>query len=130
MRVILILWLIPVVLFWGWYGLSANNINFGLFFLTRGFHDHIFQIYGSILHMPPADVPVALAWIFGIDTLIVFGVAALRWYKHWLPQTYAYLKRLVVGEPSQENLEQRVENVLLHSGHLKTSSTGPGHPAE
>lgn len=130
MRVILILWIIPVVFFWGWYGLSAYNINFGLFFLTRGFHDHIFQIYGSILHMPAEDVPVALAWIFGVDTLIVFGVAALRWYKHWLPQTFSYLKTLVVGQPETALLENRVEDVLIRSGHLKTGSAGQAHPAE
>ncbi len=130
MRVILILWLIPVVFFWGWYGLSAYDINFGLFFLSRGFHDHIFQIYGSILHMPAEDVPIALAWIFGIDTLIVFGVAALRWYKHWLPQTYRYFKQLITRKPDRKYLEHRVENVLIRAGSLKSDSVGPVRPAE
>lgn len=130
MRVILILWAIPVVLFWGWYGLSAYNINFGFFFLSRGFHDHIFQIYGNILQMPAEDVPVALAWIFGVDSLIVFGVAALRWYKHWLPQTYNYLKTLFTGTPSKAHLETRVEDVLMRSSGVKAGSIGPVRPAE
>lgn len=93
MRVLLIMWIIPVVLFWGWYGLSANNMHFGWFFLTRGFHDHLFGIYGSILQMPPEEVPEKLAWVFGIDTVIVFGIAALRWYKKWLPQTWDWIQR-------------------------------------
>ena len=92
MRTILILWFIPVFLFWGWYGLSLNDLNFGLFFLTREFHDHLFVIYGNILHMPPEDVPVSLAWVFIVDSLIVLGIAALRWYKAWLPQTSQYIR--------------------------------------
>ena len=85
MRIILILWVLPLVFFWGWYGLSANDINFGSFFLTRDFHDRIFAVYGAILHMPPAEVPVKLAWAFFIDTLIILAIAAYRWRKSWYP---------------------------------------------
>jgi len=92
MRVILILWAIPIILFWGWYGLSANNLHFGVFFLERQFHDLMFNIYSNILGVPAEDIPGWFAWIFFIDTLIILAIAALRWYKHWLPQIINWIK--------------------------------------
>ncbi len=85
MRVILILWFIPLFLFWGWYALSVNDIHMGVLFLTRQFHDHLFDIYAAILHMPREDVPLAIAGVFAFDSVLVLGLAALRWYKKWLP---------------------------------------------
>ena len=85
MRVILILWFVPLILFWTWYGLSAYDVNWGYFFLTRGFHDYIFAIYGKLLQMPPEDVPALIAGVFVFDSFIVLGIAALRWHKHWFP---------------------------------------------
>ena len=89
MRVILILWFIPVFVFWGWYALSVNDLNMGMFFLTRQFHDHLFGIYASILHLPREDVPVAIAGVFAFDSILVLGLAALRWYKKWMPVKYS-----------------------------------------
>ncbi|MCF6322694.1 MAG: DUF6105 family protein, partial [Rhizobiaceae bacterium] len=83
----LLLWAFPVVFFWGWYGLSYYDINFGTQVLSRQVHDVIFALYGKILGMPAGDVPLALAKIFFIDTLIVFAFAAWRWRKDWYPQT-------------------------------------------
>lgn len=130
MRTILILWIIPVVLFWGWYGLSANDLHYGVFFLTRGFHDHVFALYSQILQMPAEEIPVKLAWLFAIDTLIVFGIAALRWYKHWLPQSYDYIRGVVWARPSNADLEARVERVLANNSEIKSSPIGPMQPAE
>lgn len=92
MRVVLILWAIPIILFWGWYGLSANDINFGTFFLGREFHDAIFAIYSNILGIPAEEIPALLVGVFVIDTLIILAIAALRWYKLWLPQTIGWIK--------------------------------------
>ena len=61
MRTLFLLWAFPVVFFWGWYGLSANDINFGTAVLSRHMHDVIFALYGKILGMPAVDVPWALA---------------------------------------------------------------------
>lgn len=135
MRTILILWIIPVVLFWGWYGLSAYDMHFGMFFLSRDFHDHIFQLYSRILHMPVDEIPGKLAWLFGIDTLIVFGIAALRWYKHWLPQTIEYVRSAFGFETSKARLEKRVERVLqAHENtkqqHVNDAVIGPVQPAK
>lgn len=129
MRTILILWIIPVVSFWGWYGLSANDINFGLFFLTREFHDHLFSIYSQILQMPADEIPVKLAWLFGIDTLIVFGIAALRWYKAWLPQSWNYVREKVSGNPAETAFDARMDRVLTTSTPV-SSPAGRVHPAE
>lgn len=135
MRTILILWIIPVVLFWGWYGLSAYDMHYGVFFLTREFHDHIFGLYSNILHMPADEIPVKLAWLFGIDTLIVFGIAALRWYKHWLPQSYAFVRKSLGFQTPEAKLEERVERVLNKDHKLETERSkdvpiGPVQPAE
>ncbi len=35
MRFLFWFWLTPLVLFWGWFGLSYYDINFGLLFLRR-----------------------------------------------------------------------------------------------
>lgn len=130
MRVILILWLIPVVLFWGWYGLSANNMHFGWFFLTRGFHDHLFVIYGNILHMPPEEVPEKLAWVFGIDTVIVFGIAALRWYKKWLPQSWNWFLGLIGRGPEKTNPVLRIGRLEDGNAVIGGELIGPVQPAK
>ena len=94
MRILIIMWAIPVVFFWGWYGLSYFDINFGIAFLTRRTHDIVFYIYGNMLNMPPSEVPMALVKIFAFDSLLVFAIAAWRWREGWYPQT----KQWVVGK--------------------------------
>ncbi len=86
MRVLLLLWAFPLVFFWGWYGLSANDISFGTAFLSRQTHDVVFSLYGNILGMPADQVPMALVKIFAFDSLIVLALAAFRWRKSWYPQ--------------------------------------------
>ncbi len=86
MRVLLLLWAFPLVFFWGWYGLSANDVNFGTAFLSRRTHDVVFTLYGNILGMPADQVPMALVKIFAFDSMIVFALAAFRWRKSWFPQ--------------------------------------------
>ena len=138
MRVILLLWFIPIILFWGWYALSLNDMHFGYFFLTRHFHDHLFTIYGNILHMPAEDVPIALAWLFTIDTLIVLGIAALRWYKKWLPQTIAAVKSYWHGFFAKEETPKRTKTDFQEEtsfeeflgGNSISDPIGPARPAE
>jgi phosphoglycerol transferase MdoB-like AlkP superfamily enzyme len=91
MRKILILWAATIVFFWGWYFMSYYNTG-PSFFFSRGFHDHMFNVYSNILQIPASEIPMKLAYVFVVDTLIVFGIAALRWYKHWLPQSWNFIK--------------------------------------
>jgi len=91
MRIFLILWAFPLIFFWGWYGLSAYDINFGIQFLSRRTHDIVFHLYGNILGMPAADVPLALVKIFAFDSMFVVALAAWRWRKGWYPQTKQWI---------------------------------------
>ena len=81
----------PLVFFWGWYGLAVNDISLGTTFFSRQMHDLIFGIYGNLLGMEPENVPLLLAKTFAFDTVLVFGLAALRWHKSWLPQTKSWV---------------------------------------
>ena len=112
MRVILVLWFFPILLFGGWYGLSLNDVNFGLFFLEREFHDLIFILYGKMLGVPAEDVPALIAGVFVVDSLIILALAALRWNKVWLPQTVAWIKGITVRS-NAENLPRSEEGVSL-----------------
>jgi hypothetical protein len=78
MRWILILWALPLAVFWGWFGLSYYDMNFGYVMLSRGLHDLVFELYGELLGLEPAAIPWLLAKAFVIDTLILFGILAFR----------------------------------------------------
>jgi len=91
MRLLIILWAFPLIFFWGWYGLSYFDINFGIAFLSRHTHNVIFALYGQILGMPPGEVPWALVKVFAFDSLLVLALAAWRWRKSWYPQTKTWL---------------------------------------
>lgn len=120
MRIILVLWFLPIVLFGGWYFLSLNNAHFGYFFLTYDFHQFIFKIYGNMLGLPPEDVPALIAGVFAVDSLIVLGLAALRWHKHWLPQVMAWAKQTFGNEQPPVPMEERPVELAVQSGPVPT----------
>ena len=132
MRAVLILWAIPIILFWGWYGLSAFNLHFGIYFLEREFHDLVFRIYSDILGLPADEIPGWLAWVFFIDTLIILAVAALRWYKFWLPQTFRWIKEKTgLAEEEREYVRKIYEPLVLGKHReVKAAADGPMPPAE
>lgn len=78
MRIILALWALPLVIFWGWFGLSYYDLNFGYAILTRELHDLVFQLYGEMLGLEPAAIPWLVAKALVIDTLILAGIWAFR----------------------------------------------------
>ncbi len=78
MKWFLILWAGPVALLGSWYWLSYYDMSFGFFMLTRQTHDLVFQIYGSILGIPPEDLPPMVARAVAFDSLIVFGIVLFR----------------------------------------------------
>ena len=78
MKWFLILWAGPVLLLSGWYGLSYYDMSFGFFMLTRQTHDLVFQIYGSVLGIPPETIPPLVARAIAFDSLIVFAIIAFR----------------------------------------------------
>ena len=78
MRYVLALWALPLVVFWGWFGLSYFDMNFGYVMLTRQVHDILFQLYAEMLGIDAATIPwlVAKACIF--DSLLLLAVYAFR----------------------------------------------------
>lgn len=122
MRVILVLWFIPILLFGGWYSLSLNDVNFGFFFLERQFHDLIFMIYGNMLNMPPEEVPALIAGVFAVDTLAIFGIAAVRWHRHWVPHTVGWVKS-VSGYEQELNVAEPAEVPTDELAQLRPAQT-------
>jgi hypothetical protein len=78
MRTLFALWATPLALFWGWFFLSLNDINFGYVMLSRQLHDFVFQLYGQMLGIDPAIIPgmVARACIF--DGFLLMALWAFR----------------------------------------------------
>ncbi len=78
MRYVLTIWALPLLVFWGWFGLSYYDINFGYLMLSRQVHDLYFQICGQLLGLEPAGIP----WLFlkacVFDTLILLAIWAYR----------------------------------------------------
>ncbi|MEZ5872274.1 MAG: DUF6105 family protein [Nitratireductor sp.] len=109
MRIILILWAAPMFLFWGWYGLSANDINFGTAFFSREIHDLVFNIYGQVLGVPGAEVPAMVASACAFDTSIVLAIAAFRWRDDWYPQT----REWVANKLSRGNASNIADEVTV-----------------
>jgi hypothetical protein len=78
MRTILILWAAPVGLFWGWYFLSLNDISFGLVIFSRQVHDFVFDVYGQILGVDPAEIPGFVARACMFDAVLLAALYAFR----------------------------------------------------
>ena len=78
MRYILTAWALPLVIFWGWFGLSYYDMNFGYLMLSRQVHDIYFQLAGQIMRVDPASVPWFIAKACVFDTLILLAIWAFR----------------------------------------------------
>jgi hypothetical protein len=78
MRYILLFWALPMGLFWGWFGLSFYDVNFGMLIFSRMFHDFALQLYGGVLGIDPATIPPLLAQACIVDTALIFGIFAFR----------------------------------------------------
>ena len=78
MRYLLALWAAPLILFWGWYFLSLNDINFGYVMLSRQLHDLVFELYGETLGIDPAIIPGMVAKACVLDSLVVLAIWAFR----------------------------------------------------
>jgi len=78
MRAILIMWAAPLTLFWAWFLLSANDVNFGYVMLSRPAHDLAMEIYATALGCDPSEVPWTVAKACALDSLIVLALFAYR----------------------------------------------------
>jgi Family of unknown function (DUF6105) len=78
MRYVIVLWALPLVLFWGWFGLSFYDINFGYVILSRQLHDVVFQLYGEILGIDPDTIPLLLVRTCIFDAFFLAAILAFR----------------------------------------------------
>lgn len=78
MRYIFIFWAAPLGIFWGWYFLSLNDMNFGYVMLTRDVHDFAFRLYGKMLGIEPEIIPGLVARACVVDTLLILAIFAFR----------------------------------------------------
>lgn len=78
MKYIFAIWATPLVIFWGWFFLSFNDMNFGSIFLSRQFNDLVFQIYGETLGIDPKTIPMMVANACIFDTGIIVAIWAFR----------------------------------------------------
>lgn len=78
MKYIFAAWATPLVLFWGWYFLSLNDMNFGYVMLSRQLHDLVFELYGEMLGIDPATIPWLVAKACMVDTLLIAAIWAFR----------------------------------------------------
>ncbi|PLP58754.1 hypothetical protein CYK37_13895 [Mesorhizobium loti] len=113
MRALLLLWITPLVLFWGWYFLSLNDMNFGYVMLSRQLHDLIFQLYGEMLGIDPALIPGMVAKACVFDSFLVAGIIVFRRRR----QIATWWHRQRAGQVQVNRIE-------------RVSSGGPTLPAE
>ncbi|QPC87629.1 hypothetical protein GA830_13385 [Mesorhizobium sp. NBSH29] len=78
LRALFGLWLAPIILFWGWYFLSVNDINFGFIILSRRLHDLLFELYGQLLGIDPEIIPGLVARACVFDGFLVSLIIAYR----------------------------------------------------
>jgi hypothetical protein len=112
MRYLLAAWAAPLVLFWGWYFLSLNDMNFGYVMLTRDMHDFVFQIYGQILGIDPATIPRLVAEACVFDS---FFVAAL----------YAFRRRRDIRSWLRDRRTRAIANAMVEQIENQESGIGP-----
>lgn len=113
MRALLLLWIVPLSLFWGWYFLSLNDMNFGYVMLSRQLHDLVFQLYGEILGVDPVLIPGMVAKACVFDSFLVAGIVAFRRRR----QIAAWWRGRRAGKPPLSPIE-------------RVFSDGPRLPAE
>ena len=92
MRILLILWFVPVALLGVWYGLSVNDWHMGTRIFSRELHDLVFGLYGKLLGMQPEELPPVLARAIALDSLVVFAIVAFRMRARWWPTVKSYLR--------------------------------------
>jgi hypothetical protein len=104
MRWLLIIWALPLAIFWGWFGLSYYNMNFGYVLLTRQAHDLLFGLYGQILGLDPATLPWLLVKACVFDSLFLLAIWAFRRRRElraWLsPRIAPYVRGKPAADPS------------------------------
>ncbi len=124
MKYVLALWATPLLLFWGWYFLSLNDIHFGYVLLTRQAHELVFQLYGQMLGIDPTIIPAMVAKACIFDTAILLAIWAFRRRKPIFARAKVLWARLNGVEAVEHALQdeggrRRIDAVLaLPAGNI------------
>ena len=78
MKYVFASWAVPMIVFWGWYFLSLNDMNFGYVMLSRQVNDLFFRMYGDVLGIDPAALPPMVARTCVFDGLMLCALWAFR----------------------------------------------------
>lgn len=78
MKWFLVFWAMPILLLGSWYGLSYNDMHFGVFMLSRQAHELVFAVYGNALGIPPETIPPLVARAIVVDSAAVFAIIGFR----------------------------------------------------
>lgn len=99
MKIFLVLWVMPIMLLSGWYGLSYYDINFGFRILSRELHDLVFVIYGNLLGINPQSIPPLVVKAVIVDTALVLGFIAIKRHRK---QIWSKIRR-AIGYDDRDN---------------------------
>ncbi|TGQ47863.1 MULTISPECIES: DUF6105 family protein [unclassified Mesorhizobium] len=105
MRTLFALWLAPLLLFWGWFFLSLNDMNFGYVMLSRQLHDLVFQLYGQMLGIDPAIIPGMVARACVFDGFLLTALWAFRRRRN----IAAWIRRRWMNPVPSERFQQATE---------------------
>lgn len=78
MKYLFWLWLVPMSLFWGWFGLSYHDINFGTTMFSREIHNMVFGIYAHLLGVSYDTIVSGFIKACIFDTFLIGGIIAYR----------------------------------------------------
>ncbi|SMH45503.1 DUF6105 family protein [Mesorhizobium australicum] len=109
MKYVFFAWAAPLGLFWGWFFLSANDINFGSIYLSRALHELVFELYGEMLGVAPETIPWLIAKACLFDTLLILAIWAFRRRRQIAAQWAALRERLMPAGAAPEGDPARLE---------------------
>ena len=107
------LWLVSTAVFWLWFALSLHDVGFGLYILSRDFHDGIMMLYAWTLGVEPASIPRHFAEAFAVDGLLILGLFGFRRRQELFAWT------ATTGKRTLSQLRQ-----------TEWTRAGPAHPGE
>ncbi|MEO5759385.1 MAG: DUF6105 family protein [Mesorhizobium sp.] len=106
MRTLFILWAAPMALFWGWFFLSLNDMNFGYVMLTRQLHDFVFELYGQMLGIDPLIIPGMVGRACVFDGCLLMALWAFRRRR----EIAGWVRKQAAGQVPLERLHQATED--------------------
>ena len=77
-RILIFLWLSPIILFALWIGCSTFDWHFGLAFMTREVHDAVFAVYREAFGLTRLQILDLLLKALWLDVALLGALVAWR----------------------------------------------------